>query len=156
MTRYLIMLVITFILISCGDPYKVIYGRWQIYKYESAPISALTDEEATGLLGEEFTFSKDYIIIGGIKIEHPSYKFREEKANDYFYINYRMPKEFICIEQEIIKILELGIDKSKLIDYKRGKHRKDNLILYIPRLIFYENELIFYFDGVFFYLKKIK
>ena len=153
-TKYIIILITALIAISCRDPYKIIYGRWQVYKYESAPISALTDKEATELIGKEFIFNKDYILIDGTKAEKPKYKFRNEKADDYFYIGYRMPKEFISINQDIIKILDLNIDKTTLIITENRKDRKDKLILYISRLILYENQLIFYFDGIFFYLKK--
>ncbi|WP_044282730.1 hypothetical protein [Candidatus Amoebophilus asiaticus] len=156
-TKYLIILGIAFILNSCGDPYKVLYGRWQIYKYEGGHIVGLTDEEASQLIGKEFLFNKEYVIIDKNKIDKPIYKFRKEKADSYFHAGYRIPKEFIGIYQDTIKILEISTFKPSSLPPDFFEHEpKDMLSFYISELILYKGELIFNIEGIFFYLKKVK
>ncbi|MHB9147970.1 MAG: hypothetical protein ACYC2U_06210 [Candidatus Amoebophilus sp.] len=151
--KYLFILILIFVLKSCRDPYKLIYGNWKIYKYNAQGIVGFTDEEAKALIGKQISLFKKYVIIDNSKIENPIYEFREENANDYFY-GYRIHKEDIGIQKDVIKILEINIIRPQRIPSDLVEHREKYLAFYLDELIFYNGELIFNIDGVFFYLKK--
>ncbi len=156
LVKYLIIVSVAFVLNSCGDPCKRLYGSWKIYKYANSPICALTDEEASAFIGIEFIFSKTNLIINGVKLGKPSYKFSKQKADNYFYHSYRMPKEYIGINEGLIEIVTISNVHPKSVPHDFFEHKKANLAFCIDELILYHDELIFQLDGIFFYLKKQK
>lgn len=152
--KYIYIIILSYLLLSCGDANKRLYGRWVISHYAAGPISALSEEEERAFLGKELIFTKEYIIVNRLKFENPNYKFSENKADDYFYSNYRMPKDYIGIKQDLITVININITQPKNISNEVLEHREDNLFLYIDEFILCNEELILEVDGTFFYLKK--
>jgi hypothetical protein len=67
--RYLVVFTsIIYILVSCNDPYRGLYGHWKIYKTTQlngiTSLNQATKEQLTQyLLGKEIILAKDYILI---------------------------------------------------------------------------------------------
>lgn len=166
LVRYLVILNLIYASFSCRDPHKFLYGHWKIYKNTRMQgITSLTTNESEHLvkylMDKEIILAKDYLIIDGVKYEHPTYKIKEKDADKYLWNYYRIPddKKRLDIKKGThkIKVLKIhlpnNINKQTRIelDWKGG-----GSLLYFDDLICHNNDLILNFEVEFFHLKRIK
>lgn len=68
-----------------GDPYRDVFGKWQIVDLVGgADIAPLSDSQARALIGKPFSVSAERFVFNGKTCTNPNYKRRIVQAAKYF------------------------------------------------------------------------
>jgi hypothetical protein len=97
-----------------NHPCQFVFGRWQVYRTvdlatdDIAPfprdeegalkaywasdehklVASIADSLVSYIMGKEFKFSKDYMVINGTKYKDPLYELTKEEPITFLYANY--------------------------------------------------------------------
>jgi len=164
------LLFIALFIISCSqDPYKMIYGRWQFYKYTLVNnIGPLTQEEFDIMIpyfiGKEIVLNKEFIILDKKYYEKPIYQITEEDIYKFLVWGYQIgnPPTDLGIQRDVntVKVLDVYIEDK----YHKGKYDMPTFISPFQKdvgmrfafssIIVNKRELLIFFDNACFHLKK--
>jgi hypothetical protein len=115
------------------------------------------------MMGKQFIFAQDYVIVDSVKYEDPYYKLSEEEPITYLYARHRMvDKSDLGIQERVSKIqviqacLYIDKEEKKIKDLRevKGKYipipmpHYPLITFYVSNLIVYKGEIIMAFSIV--------
>ncbi len=118
-----------------GDP-GALAGKWQIFKYEFAPIAAMDKKQADTWLRKIAEIKPGAIVFDGKTCNVPLFRLATTNAETYFSTGYKTSAAKLGVTQEKISLIQTGCDGTP---YQQVVQLQDKT-------------LIFFWDGVFFFL----
>ena len=189
-SKALLLVTLGVVLFSFQAPHpcQFLFGRWQVYKTinlatddtasfpldeegaleaywasdEHKLVASVADSLVSYIMGKEFKFAKDYMIINETKYKDPLYELTKEDPITFLYANYRIGEiEKLGIKEEVdstIDVITLSLYKNEeekkkkdLMDVKSDFVQipfpgYDVATFYVYRLIMYKGEIIMHFS----------
>ena len=171
MPKYLLF--IALFIISCSqDPCKMIYGKWEIYKYTPVNqiVGCISKEECDIMIpyfiGKEVEICRKYVVLDKEHFENPIYEITEENIDELLW-GYRIgnAQTDFGIEENVstVKVLNIDVRQKDLDNMKTLKFVSPfqydvGRAFSFGDIILCEDkeELLLFFDSACFHLRKVK
>jgi hypothetical protein len=165
------LLFISLFIISCKqDPYKMIYGKWQFYKYTPiSTICTLTQDEfdimISSFMGKEIEINRKYVVLDKEHFANPIYEITEEDIFKFLILGYQMdnyPTDFgIEKNRSTVKVLSIYVGEKDLdnrLEFVSPFQYDVGTSFSFSDIILCEDkeELLLFFDSACFHLRKVK
>lgn len=118
-----------------GDP-GALAGKWQIFKYEFAPVVAMDKKQADTWLRKIAEIKPGAIVFDGKTCPVTHFKPATANAGTYFLTGYKTDAAKIGVTQPSINLIQTGCDGTPFREIVQLENKT----------------LIFFWDGVFFFL----
>jgi hypothetical protein len=177
---FLLAMGAVFFSFQTSHPCQFLFDRWEMYKAididevaafpiddpkevdkylsseEYKAVLRAADSLATYMMGKQFIFAQDYVIVDSVKYEDPYYELSEEEPITYLYGRHHMvDKSDLGIQEEVNKIqiiqarLYTDKEEKKIKDPRKVKGKPIPIPMpHYPLATFYADNLIVYKDEI--------